>query len=521
MFKDMKRSIYLAAALLALAACNKDNVKEDYSQYSLTVSPVITRATETNFESGDAIGLSVIRETGSFADNAKLTYDGSQFKGPLNWYSDGDVTATLKAYYPYSSSFPASFTVQTDQSAGTSASDFLSAVKEGVKPTAEAVTMVFKHKFSRLNITLTNKATKEVGAVSLKGLIPTARIDAQTLEATVDANAAAAEIKPFGSGTSYAAIVPPQKAAITVGVSVAGVDLTDNTLDATLEAGKSYSINVIVTDTKIAVVLAGEIENWGEGGEIGGGVQFEEKLADGYFTYDNVRYNVVKLKDGNWWMAQPLAYLPKGKTPSSDPNDGNGIWFTYTSDGKTVTPASDGKNGYLYDAATALGAEITNDNYKSFEGAQGLCPKGWHIPTRTEFFNLVGLSNKATDESAAPVNENAAYYDKEYGAGRITTLDADGFNFAFTGCVIKGSATATGSYNKLIVDSSVSTVEAYMGKPRMNYILSSTGYNATATNIQFFALMSTFTSVYKEGRLNVPFSGYLNGTEVRCIRDAQ
>ena len=140
MFKDMKRSIYLAAALLALAACNKDNVKEDYSQYSLTVSPVITRATETNFESGDAIGLSVIRETGSFADNAKLTYDGSQFKSALNWYSDGDVTATLKAYYPYSSSFPASFTVQTDQSAGTSASDFLSAVKEGVKPTAEAVT---------------------------------------------------------------------------------------------------------------------------------------------------------------------------------------------------------------------------------------------------------------------------------------------------------------------------------------------------------------------------------------------
>ena len=62
----MKRKMLLAGvAFLALAACNKTPKTEpqpvDFSQYQLRVEPVITRVTETNFENGDAIGLSVVR----------------------------------------------------------------------------------------------------------------------------------------------------------------------------------------------------------------------------------------------------------------------------------------------------------------------------------------------------------------------------------------------------------------------------------------------------------------------------
>ena len=45
------------------------------------MEPVITRATETNFEKGDQIGLSIIRATAEYATNQPLTYDGTAFSG--------------------------------------------------------------------------------------------------------------------------------------------------------------------------------------------------------------------------------------------------------------------------------------------------------------------------------------------------------------------------------------------------------------------------------------------------------
>ena len=51
----MKKNVYLAGlALLALVACNKTPKTEpqpvDFSQYAVRLEPVITRATETNFD---------------------------------------------------------------------------------------------------------------------------------------------------------------------------------------------------------------------------------------------------------------------------------------------------------------------------------------------------------------------------------------------------------------------------------------------------------------------------------------
>ena len=53
--------------------------------------------------------------------------------------------------------------------------------------------------------------------------------------------------------------------------------------------------------------------------------------------------------------------------------------------------------------------------------------------------------------------------------------------------------------------------------------MSSTAYkpNAGGTSFQIFALMSTFTSAYKDGRLTISYAQYLQGVEVRCIRKAE
>ena len=143
-------------AVLALVACKKNEKPEpqpvDFSQYKIRVEPVITRVTETNFEAGDAIGLSVVRKSGDYATNVSMKYDGTAFSGDLNWYEEGEDASTIKAYYPFKEGegLPTAFTVQHDQSKGTAASDFVSAVKENVLPSANAVSVVFKHQLSRL-----------------------------------------------------------------------------------------------------------------------------------------------------------------------------------------------------------------------------------------------------------------------------------------------------------------------------------------------------------------------------------
>ena len=269
---------------------------------------------------------------------------------------------------------------------------------------------------------------------------------------------------------------------------------------------------------------------------IGGGtVQFSENLAEGYFTYDNKKYNVVKLADNRWWMAAPLAYVPEGKTVSDNPVEDSGIWYTYTTDGKTATPNKDFP-GYLYDVETALGldhGDITFGtkqefldgtvvgNFQKFEGAQGICPPGWYIPTREDFYKLIGYSTKNYDESADPSDPTAPYYIAAYKGSNISKFDEVGWNFSFMGVRAKTSKTQTGAYNLLATDATKCSVAAYLGKPSLNQIMTSTGYMPTtvnASNVQFFCVMSTFTASYKEGRLNLGYLNYLHGAEVRCVR---
>ena len=453
----MKKSVILAGmALLTLAACNKNPKVEpqpvDFSQYAVRVEPVITRATETNFEKGDQIGLSIVRAAGDYATNKQLTYDGTAFSGDLNWYDEGAEESTLKAYYPYNSteSLPTRFTVQSDQSKGTSASDFVSAVKENVLPSANAVPMVFKHRLSRLVVTVKNNSGAEIEKVQFQEIIPVALID-ENLTAKVDENAKWQTITAFADGDKYYAIVPGQTVAPIVAVTAGGKELTQQLVEVTLEPGKQYSVSVVVNKEEIKVVLAGEIENWTDGGEItGDGPSFEEKLEDGYFTYDGVKYNVVQLKDGKWWMAQNLAYLPEDYTPATDLTAVTAGVFApiqvnadHTGAEFTTDPAVIAANGYLYQAEVALGLKVgdlkSEDEAKALEGVQGICPKGWHVPTQADIVALVGKSVGATTNTEAP------YYDGANGS--IVKLNEDGFNMDAYGAVsIQDNTKTTGTF---------------------------------------------------------------------------
>ena len=156
------------------------------------------------------------------------------------------------------------------------------------------------------------------------------------------------------------------------------------------------------------------------------------------------------MKDGKWWMAQNLAYLPGGCTPATDLTAVTAGVFAplKINEGKTAAefttdPAVVAKNGYLYQAEFALGLKVgdlqSEADAKLLEAAQGICPKGWHIPTLDDIVALVGKSVGATTVETAP------YYDGANGS--IVKLNEDGFNMDAVGAIsIQDNTKTAGTF---------------------------------------------------------------------------
>ena len=529
----------LAGLALLLTACeNKENKEPvapetDFSDVAVRIEPIITKATETNFENGDAIGLTVTREAGVYATNEKLVFDGTAFAGSLKWYAEGGDKATLAAYYPYAAEVPTSFTVATDQSAAgaLAACDFLSAVKADVLPSANAISMVFKHQLSRIVITVVNNSGAAIDAITLKGLNPKATIAAD-LTATATEGTTTVDIKTAKSGDNYYAIVPPQTVSIKAAVEYLGLTREQQLTEAELLAGKQYSLTIVVNAADIKVILAGEIENWTDGGEITGQPEDpdnNEHLDEGYITYAGDKYNVVKMDDGKWWMAQNLRFIPAGLTPASEltavtagifnplkVNDGQTA-LEFTNDADIIAA-----NGYLYQSEVALGLNVgdltTVAAAQALEGTQGICPAGWHVPTIDDITGLVG---KAV--SPITTNTQAPYYDGSNGS--IALLNADGFNIDAYGAIsIQDNTKTNGTFmgwasgypNK--ISSCMIIGSSYAG------VTYNTSNDETSgiKNLQFWGLMPmTNKAAENQYTCNGSKVSYRIAGPVRCVRDAE
>lgn len=248
----------------------------------------------------------------------------------------------------------------------------------------------------------------------------------------------------------------------------------------------------------------------------------------GLLTYAGETYRTVKMKDGKWWMAENLRYIPAGMTPSDDVTAVKaGIWYPLVVDELTPDKASVKfsreaavikANGYLYNTETALGlktGDLTVENCKNYEGVRGICPEGWHIPTRADIIALVGKTNAKED-----TNPNAPYYDPDLNGGNasIALLNADGFNAGAWGAVsIANTTTAKASL--------MGAVKSYQGGMNTGYLAGSTlvdtGKNMTTNedgsikNCQFMCFMPFVGNGTYNGALN----NYRNGVSVRCVKN--
>lgn len=534
----MKKLMIMACAVATLAACQK-NAEPVVAPGRVQVEPVITKATEVNFEEGDKVGLTMVVEnaTEKYAENACFTFASNVFSGDLDWYADIYTKSDFYAYYPYSAAgVPTSYCTKYDQSEGIGVADFMVASKTGVLPTSNAVTMVFKHMMTKLVVNVDNESGAEIKSIGIDGTPRATGLDLVNMTLTeFDGNLTAEVPDPITAyeavaGKTWQAIVIPHSNAMSIVVTLSNKKVITQPLAAmTLKSGGQYTINARVLPDELTLTASGEIQNWTEEGEIGfeGGSTAEDLPVtfneyDGYFEYDGVEYKTVTLSNGQTWMAEPLRFIPRGKTVSSDPSDGNGIWYSYkVTDGVPAALTDDDsveKLGYLYDFSAAFGAQITVDNYADFDGAQGICPAGWHIPTRADFAGTFGNASKTMTEEVL-VDATAPFYEADYESGSVPKANAAGFNFTFSGAVINGA------YNKLVVDESVCSVEEYYGANRMSYIIGSTPYqlktndDGSLKSLQYFAVMTTFTSKFQTGKLSAAYCGYNYAGQVRCVKN--
>lgn len=516
----MKRYFSIALAALAIAACQQP-VQPDVAPGKVQVEPVITRATEVNFENGDQIGFTMTKVNGTeaYADNARLAFDGAVFSGDLMWYADAYSEADVYAYYPYEAEgVPAVYTAVADQTAGIAQADFMAASKKGVLPTPNAITMVFKHLMTKLVVNIDNQSGAVVETVEITGAPASAALDLEAMTVTAAAETAGVKAYEATAGEVWKAIVVPGTVKLQLVVSLSnGKKVTQPLAEMTLKSGGQYSINARLLQDNMIVSASGEIENWTDEGEIGFEgegtteeipVEFEE--YDGYFVYDGVEYKTVTLADGNTWMAENLRFIPRGRTVSSDPVEDAGIWYPAANADKVADPALVESLGLLYDAPTAFGVEeITVENAATFEGAQGICPTGWHIPTAAEMTGLVGHCS-----NSALINTDGAYYDATIKGASIAALAEAGWPWQFASTRNKTSVEKAGSYL-------VTSYDGVYGI--MSYLIGSSWYQTKTddagaiTNVQYYYMMPLKNA--SNEKISVAYGNFLSGASVRCVKN--
>lgn len=294
MKKHIISGIGFALALLALVACADDNEPQykDARHTPMTFEvthPSQTRATATNFEGGDRIGLYVAQADapleigGNLVNNEALTYNGSSWTAAHTLYWD-EGTYNAYAYYPYiqgvSSIDDQPFSVATDQSTaktatalgGYEASDLLFATSKGIKASASPINLTFKHIMSKLKIRLVKGEDFEgemptTAQVYIHNTVPTATIDLQAGMATRYVKGTQQTITAHQDDDYvFSAILVPQRVENRqplVEVVMKGVSYMYES-KFVFKPGVEHLVNLIITNNpdNVKIEIGGEVENW-------------------------------------------------------------------------------------------------------------------------------------------------------------------------------------------------------------------------------------------------------------------
>lgn len=289
----MKHFILSLAALSCLVSCTSGDDEiipspapdPDPAPVTIPINismNVWTRVTDTDYESGDKVGIYVVNYQGSSAgtfqssgnhvDNMCFTYTDNWTPESDIYWQDETTKADFYCYYPYGTPSDITahpFSVKTDQSqqADYKASEFLWGKASGVSPTANAVPIITNRSMSNMLIYVAPgkgfteetlaAATKSVRICNVKS---SATVDLRTGVAT--ATGSATEIIPYNEGTYYRALLVPQTVADGSNLITITVDGVDYTLAKgfTFKANTQHKFTVTVNKASSGVDIG--VGNW-------------------------------------------------------------------------------------------------------------------------------------------------------------------------------------------------------------------------------------------------------------------
>lgn len=280
----MLRFILSFSALICLASCTSgDDVPAptptpplDPVKIPINISmDVWTRVTDTDYESGDKVGVYVVnyqesssgtlQQSGNHVDNICFTYNDDWTPESDIYWKDETTKADFYCYYPYGApsditAYP--FSVKTDQSNSIDykSSEFLWGKASGISPMANAVPIITNRSMSNILIYVTPgkgfteeslaAATKSVRICNLK---TSATIDLRTGVAT--ATGIETEITPYNEGIYYRAMIVPQTVADGSNLITITVDGVDYTMakEFTFKANTQHKFTVTVNKASSGV----------------------------------------------------------------------------------------------------------------------------------------------------------------------------------------------------------------------------------------------------------------------------